>query len=317
MDKAQKTIYDFWNSEKRLYLYLIVVSFLTLISLRNITTYAPESTYYPEERIDSPSIIPILIVQIVIVTGILIAVFKLIKIKLVALLFELFIVLFPTSMFFFLIFIPYGFNEETALLSAVGITIILFFAKQKYQNIKDFLAITASVGISALMIMTFSDFVIILIAVMLFFYDIFAVFISKHMVFFARNIVKHNLPMTVTTYVPVAGGEAETHLTMNKTEEKGIETKELEKKSEPKKALARLDLGTGDLIMFSVLSVVNANLGGFLAYIGSLMFGLISVRYMLDYVLARKLVFPALVAIVPPMILIYLAIVIARTAVGG
>ncbi|MEM3373015.1 MAG: presenilin family intramembrane aspartyl protease [Candidatus Anstonellales archaeon] len=313
MNVSSKYLQSLLNGKGRIYLFLILASLLTLLSINNILFISDNSlkkTIEQEFKTEETSFnLVVLIINLIVISLILIIVFRFLHIKPVAMSFEFFIFFIPSLIFFTALLVPY-LSNDAFLFNFIPFlfTIIIYLFKQKFIFLKDLMTVIASVGISIMILLVFDISTIFLFSAFLLVYDIVSVFITKHMVFFAENIVKYNLPMTVTSYTEIEKEKAK-EIIQNELEKKKIkddEAEQLLKRIESQeKVISRLDLGSGDLVMFSVLSVVNYLINGFVGLIFSFAIGIYAVDIMLNMLMKRKAVFPALVAIIPSMFIAF------------
>lgn len=275
-------------------LYTLLCTALTLIGYLNIIkatknmeileTIEPTGT----TNIKSGTDVLIFFIYILIATFFLIIIFKLIQFKIILMLFEFFMVFFPAMIFIAAMLVPFLNPTDDLLYMTAGSTaFFIFIVKQLLPSIKDAVTIINASGIAISILASFPPQSIIIIAIFLVAYDFLAVFVTKHMLFFAKKIVAYNLPMTVSAF----------------TEPAEIRSGQAAQDKEGKKQ--RIDLGSGDLIMFAVMSITNFVMFGIIGLMLSIIFGCISMYIMLAMVIKKKMIFPALLAIIPPMILVY------------
>jgi len=144
-----------------------------------------------------------------------------------------------------------------------------------------------------------SYFEAILFILFMCFYDFFAVFISKHMIFMAREFGKRNLSFSLATEEKVQITKIITSYTIEKGIKKEVKEKIVEEQVE------HLELGTGDISLPLAFALVifktfYANLNnGILVFFMMVIFSTISLGYTLYFVKKYKLFLPAL----PPIIL--------------
>ncbi|MCX8166278.1 MAG: presenilin family intramembrane aspartyl protease [Candidatus Micrarchaeota archaeon] len=303
---------DLLVGKNRILVYLLISTMLTIFGLYNhISSSGNALRSVIEEEIEQ-SYSEInwisLIVNLVFVTIFMIILFKFLHVKKVAMSFEFLVFFFPSLTFFYSMLLPLFMQFDILLLiiGSILLTIIVYFLKQKYVVLKDLMAIISATGIAIIILLVFDFTTIIIFSLFLLVYDIVSVFVTKHMVYFAENIVKYNLPMTVTSYVEIEKEKAkemiESDIKTNRIEQKDAELI-LKRIESQERVYSRVDLGSGDLVMFSTLTTINFFANGLVGLLLSLIIGIFSVNIMLEALMKRRTVFPALVAIIPSMIL--------------
>lgn len=219
---------------------------------------------------------------------------------------EFFIILFASSIVFFVILyvlIP-ELGIDTSFILGFILALILASTKWVTYKARNVAAILASAGVGAVFGFSLGFLPAVLLAIGLSVYDYIAVFKTKHMITFAKALSKRQMSFSLQATAPL--GEQELKELKEKIKEKKrraiikkpakAEAKELEKEEKIEKK-KKIELGTGDLvvpIMLSVSAFYILDLAGTLAVIvGSS----ISLLFVLFYVSKRKIFLPAL----PPL----------------
>ncbi|MGC8670033.1 MAG: presenilin family intramembrane aspartyl protease [Candidatus Micrarchaeia archaeon] len=211
------------------------------------------------------------IVYIVVLTAILLLVFKIYKGDKLFLLLEAGVVLI-SSFFVFLIIIAsftgsvaynlYGPGNPYVMIAALILSIVLVATKLKIPRLRNVTAIIASVGVGVILGISFSFEIAFIFMVVLAIYDFIAVFITKHMITLGNAAISRNLSFLVMVdeykAVPVNS------LNISERKEFAKEKHELAKKGGVLKELAdknmapiaaRTALGTGDLAVPLMLAI--------------------------------------------------------------
>ena len=206
------------------------------------------------------------------------------------------IVVFTTSFIVFLGLLWY-FNGsiEIAFILALFFTILKFYI----SNLRNITGIISGVGMAVMFSLFLSLFEAVLFIIFMCFYDIFAVFISKHMVFMAKEFSKRDLSFSLASKEKIKVTKIKTSYVI----EKGVEVEVKEKYIEEE--VEHLELGTGDIslpLAFALVVFKTAYLdfnNAIAAFMFISLFSVISLGYTLYFVKKYKLFLPAL----PPIVL--------------
>lgn len=206
------------------------------------------------------------------------------------------IVVFTTSFIVFLGLLWY-FNGsiEIAFILALFFTILKFYI----SNLRNITGIISGVGMAVMFSLFLSLFEAVLFIIFMCFYDIFAVFISKHMIFMAKEFSKRDLSFSLASKEKIKVTKIKTSYVI----EKGIEVEVKEKYIEEE--VEHLELGTGDIslpLAFALVVFKTAYLdfnNAIAAFMFISLFSVISLGYTLYFVKKYKLFLPAL----PPIVL--------------
>jgi len=206
------------------------------------------------------------------------------------------IVVFTTSFIVFLGLLWY-FNGsiEIAFILALFFTILKFYI----SNLRNITGIISGVGMAVMFSLFLSLFEAVLFIIFMCFYDIFAVFISKHMIFMAKEFSKRDLSFSLASKEKIKVTKIKTSYVI----EKGVEVEVKEKYIEEE--VEHLELGTGDIslpLAFALVVFKTAYLdfnNAIAAFMFISLFSVISLGYTLYFVKKYKLFLPAL----PPIVL--------------
>ncbi|MGC9058191.1 MAG: presenilin family intramembrane aspartyl protease [Candidatus Micrarchaeia archaeon] len=182
-----------------------------------------------------------------------------------------------------------GYNELIAIVLALALSTFKFFN----PSIKNITAVASSTGVAIMFAMFLGFYEAIIFLVVMCVYDFIAVFVTQHMITFAREFSKRNMSFSISSQEKVA------ERVMVKT--KGGKLKEV-----IEERVERLELGTGDiaipltftLIVFKEMLVYNIG-AAVAAFIFISVFSACSLALVFSYVLRKKAFLPAL----PPIIL--------------
>jgi len=206
------------------------------------------------------------------------------------------IVVFTTSFIVFLGILWYlNGSIETAFILALFFTILKFYI----SNLRNITGIISGVGMAVMFSLFLSLFEAVLFIIFMCFYDIFAVFISKHMVFMAKEFSKRDLSFSLASKEKIKVTKIKTSYVI----EKGVEVEVKEKYVEEE--VEHLELGTGDIslpLAFALVVFKTAYLdfnNAIAAFMFISLFSVISLGYTLYFVKKYKLFLPAL----PPIVL--------------
>jgi presenilin-like A22 family membrane protease len=205
------------------------------------------------------------------------------------------IVVLTTSFIVFLGILWY-FNGSilSALILAIAFTIIKFY-NIKLRNLT---GIISGVGMAVMFSLFLSLFEALLFIIFMCFYDFFAVFVSKHMIFMAKEFSKRNLSFSLATKEKVQVTKIKTSYVIEKGVKKEIKEKVIEEE------LEHLELGTGDISLPLAFALVvfkttyyNFN-NALVIFLLISLFSALALGYTLYFVKKYKLFLPAL----PPII---------------
>ncbi len=218
---------------------------------------------------------------IVIMSIILLLLFKFFNLSLLFRVYEGVLIFITSLIVFSIIFtliIPnsslyiYGNSIGISVIAAIGVALVFVFAKNKWAFMRNTAAIVASVGAGVLLGVSFSFIIAYIFMAVLAVYDFIAVFITKHMLSLARIAEDNNLAFMVT--VNEIEGVHENNFSKQtlkkiKSSYKKIKNRTIKnlfkKKFVP--VAARVGLGTGDLAV--PLMVAIAAYGTYMNFIMS------------------------------------------------
>lgn len=205
------------------------------------------------------------------------------------------IVVFTTSFIVFLGILWY-FNGliETALIFALCFT----FLKFHITKLRNITGIVSGVGMAVMFSLFLSFFEALLFIIFMCFYDFFAVFISKHMIFMAKEFSKRDLSFSLASKDKVKVTKIKTSYIIEKGVKKEVKEKFVDEEIE------HLELGTGDIALPLAFALVVFKTFYFNFYNAVATFVIISLfsslalGYTLYFVKKYRLFLPAL----PPII---------------
>ncbi|MFA5106301.1 MAG: presenilin family intramembrane aspartyl protease [Candidatus Micrarchaeia archaeon] len=199
-----------------------------------------------------------------------------------------FMIIFSASnvVFFVLSFSALGMDPTMGLLASLVVSFAFALAKFAFKQVKNIAAVISSAGVGAIFGFSVSFIPTLAIVLAVSLYDFWAVFKTRHMVTLARELDRRDLSFAVTASEKVRV----------KTSEK-VGGKTVSRMVEQEGG--RLDLGTGDLAVPTMLSVSAYPFGGMAASLGAMAGASIALYLMLRVVNERRLILPAL----PPICL--------------
>ncbi len=244
------------------------------------------------------------LVYIVAVAGLILLVLRYFRKPKMFTLMEGLVVLLATGFVLFAIFntIFTNINSTYLLIAAAAITIALIIAKNIFPKLRNFIAITSSIGVGILIGFNgfyLAYFLMMLIAV----YDYIAVFVTKHMIAMAQEMSSRNLAFLIgSTDVEAVPKKYMSKVDISEFKKQERKNKDPFVKNLVKKGIfpvvSQVQLGTGDLALPLMLSV-SAYIS-FLSYFSAVMIALGSAAGMIFtmYLLKRyKVALPA----IPPL----------------
>lgn len=230
--------------------------------------YVQELYFQPQGADQSFLSVIFLFLLIIVGTVILLYIIKYYKGKLLFLIIEFFLIAVPSSIVFYS-FLRMQFLYFESMVVAIILGSALALLKWKFSYLKNVAAVFASAAVGALFGLSFSPFLVLVFLVILAIYDYIAVFKTKHMVTLAKEVLKRDMALTISSKAKI-----------------------------PKIGMKRIDLGTGDIlapIMLEVSFLPTNPSASILILIGSA----ISVFLIFYLLRTRKMILPAL----PPIIL--------------
>ena len=237
--------------------------------------YIQDFYFTPQGETESFVVLLGLFVLILIGTAFLLLIIKYYKGKLLFLLLEFFLISIPSSIVFYSfarLQLPYSESMILGIFLGISLAAIKIF----FNLLRNASAVFASAAVGALFGLSFSPFFVLIFIVLLALYDYIAVFKTKHMVTLAKEILKKDIALTISSKVKI-----------------------------PKVGIKRIDLGTGDIIAPIMLEVsflqFNPN-ASLLVLLGS------SLAVFLIFYLSRKrkVILPALPPIVAGILIMLL-----------
>jgi len=205
------------------------------------------------------------------------------------------VIVFTTSFIMFLGFLWY-FNGS--IISALVLALIFTILKFNLTKMRNITAIVSSIGMAVMFALFLSLLEAILFVLFMCLYDIFAVFISKHMIFMAKEFSKRNLSFSLASKEKVQVTKIKTTYSLQNGVKKETKEKYVEEQME------HLELGTGDISLPLAFSLVvfktfYFNFGlAVISFIIVSLFSIFGLGYTLYFVKRNKLFLPAL----PPII---------------
>ncbi|MGI0135348.1 MAG: presenilin family intramembrane aspartyl protease, partial [Candidatus Micrarchaeaceae archaeon] len=249
----------------------LIVQFLGLLLATQVYSVATLVQVTSVQAVSSSVNALFYIIYVVVVSAILLFLFKIFKGDRLFVIIEG-VVIFIASAMVFLIALGvatgglasdlFGAGNLYDFVAAAVLAIALVVAKNRIPRLRNFAAILASVGVGAILGITFSFFVAFIFMVLLAVYDFIAVFITKHMVALADMAINKNLAFLVM--VNEIKAVPERSLSANERAEFERSRAELVKRGGVFKNLvnsnmvpvaARTALGTGDLAMPLMMAV--------------------------------------------------------------
>lgn len=229
------------------------------------------------------------VIIIVIFSIILIFIFKKFKSNKIFYLIEAYIIFVSTFFIFWLLtrlitntklFYLFGNTITTSIAISALLSVGLIIAKNKYQKLRNTVAILASIGVGALIGLNFPFYFAFIFMIFLAVYDFIAVFITKHMITMAKAVSEKNLAFLIGVNEIEALDKS--NFTKQELKEYNKEKKYINQTGLQKlinknmlPVAARIELGTGDLavpLMVAVSALPNIKLSFFIIF-GSI-FGL-------------------------------------------
>lgn len=205
------------------------------------------------------------------------------------------VVIFTTS---FIVFLGILWYFNGSIISAFILALIFTILKFYLPKMRNITGVISSIGMAVMFSLFLSLFEAILFVLFMCLYDFFAVFISKHMIFMAKEFSKRNLSFSLASKEKVQVTKIKTTYVMEMGVKKEIKEKYIEEE------LEHLELGTGDISLplafgLVVFKTFYANLGAaIISFIMVSIFSTIALSYTLYFVKKHKLFLPAL----PPII---------------
>ncbi|MDE1868765.1 MAG: hypothetical protein KGH60_02245 [Candidatus Micrarchaeota archaeon] len=308
----------------------LIVQFLGLLLATQVYSVATLVQLTGAQVVSSSINALFYIIYIVVVSAVLLFLFKFFKGDKLFVLIEG-IVIFIASAMVFLIAIGsangglasdlFGTGNLYDFVAAAILALALVVAKNRVPKLRNLAAIISSVGVGVILGITFSFFIAFIFMVLLAVYDFIAVFITKHMVALADMAISKNLSFLIM--VNEIKAVPEKSLTANERAEFEKQRSSLLKQGGMLKNLvnsnmvpvaARTALGTGDLAMPLMMSVaaykVFANFTLSIVIIIGAAFGLILTMFIL-----RK--FKRALPAIPPLLLGIVAAIAIYFALTG
>ena len=273
----------------------LIVQFAGLLLATQVFTGITISEVKSAQVVSSSINTVFLIAYIIVVSAILVAVFKIYRGDRLFQIFDAIIIVVPSFIVFLVVISAiqgnafqsiYGSGTVISFVLAIVFALALVFAKYKRPNLRNLTAMIASVGVGLVLGVSFGFVLALLFMIILAAYDFIAVFITKHMVTLAKVAIDKNISGLIMVNeieaVPVG------MLSPAQRKEYLQSKKELEKRGGVVSSLvasnmvpmaASTALGTGDLAVPLMLAVaaykVNLNfILSFVIIIGAL-FGLL------------------------------------------
>jgi len=267
----------------------LIVQFAGLLLATQVFTGITISEVKSAQVVSSSINTVFLIAYIIVVSAILVAVFKIYRGDRLFQIFDAIIIVVPSFIVFLVVISAIQGNAFQSIYGSgtvISFVLALVFAKYKRPNLRNLTAMIASVGVGLVLGVSFGFVLALLFMIILAAYDFIAVFITKHMVTLAKVAIDKNISGLIMVNeieaVPVG------MLSPAQRKEYLQSKKELEKRGGVVSSLvasnmvpmaASTALGTGDLAVPLMLAVaaykVNLNfILSFVIIIGAL-FGLL------------------------------------------
>ncbi len=216
------------------------------------------------------------------------------------------IIVFITS---FIIFLGILWYFNGSVLSAFILALSFTILKFHYSKLRNITGVISGVGMAVMFSLFLSLFEAFLFIIFMCLYDFFAVFISKHMIFMAKEFSKRNLSFSLASKEKVKVLKTKTTYVVEKGIKKKVEKKYFNEEIE------HLELGTGDISLPLAFALVvfksfYFDLNNAIAiFIIISIFSTLALGYTLYFVKKYKLFLPAL----PPIIIgSFIGLIIAK-----
>jgi len=165
------------------------------------------------------------------------------------------------------------------ILSAIG-SVLLFVIRLCYSPFRNALAVVASAGIGALIGFSINPIPLAVFAVLVAVYDLLAVKWTGHMVTFAKHFMKQKTAFSM-------GFEG---VRRKRVEERG--------KTVTKEEPWRIELGSGDMAIASMITVVSYKLGGLFFPVAAMAGSTVGLYLVMERAAKEKAIMPAMPFIV-------------------
>ena len=196
---------------------------------------------------------------------------------------EIFVVMFASSIVFFVILTVLGINPNVSMSVSLLIGFLLAVGKLWVSPLRNVNAVLSSAGVGALFGFSLGFVPAIVFAVLLSVYDYIAVFKTKHMIKFAERFTKQDLSFTI------AAGPKPSREEMERLEKLPFEKRI--------KKIKRTELGTGDLVVPVMISVSAYPVLGLMGSVCIIICTTLALYLLMKYMTKKKQVLPAL----PPL----------------
>lgn len=284
-----------------------VIGLYTGITITNVTQTHPELeqsfNIAPAPRGDIFNTL-FLFMGIITGAGIMLLLIKFYKGKLLYKILEFFVVSggSATVLFSFLLFLGI---ENAVILGTLGgliMSIIRFLREETV--VRNTAAVMASAGIGAIFGYSIGLMPAIILSIVLIFYDIFAVFIAKYMITFAKHFSAKNLSFSI---VATAGKEKKITIPVKEAKEYGVKVSKKELLSGEKHLKIRevhLELGTGDLTVPLMLSVAGYQAFGMMGAVIISLGAILGIIITLREIAKKQRFLPGLPYILTPCLIV-------------
>ncbi len=194
-----------------------------------------------------------------------------------------FMIIFIASnvVFFVLSFAVFRIDPMWGILISLIVSFAFALSKFVFKQIKNVAAVVSSAGVGAIFGFSISFIPTLAIILAVSIYDFWAVFKTRHMVTLARELDARDLSFAVTASEKVK-------VTVEKKVGKKTVSETVEREG------GRLDLGTGDLAVPTMLSVSAYPFGGMIASVAAMAGASLALYVMLKFVNERRIILPAL-----------------------
>jgi len=194
--------------------------------------------------------------------------------------------------FVFILFIIGIVNSSIAMVLALLFGIMFGIIKFVKPELRNIAAVISSAGVGAIFGYSMGLLPLLFFAILLSGYDYVAVFISKHMISFAKSFSKRNLSFSIK-----AKSRQTKSIQVPSSDDPNVQVTKIVPKNQ-------LELGTGDLVIPLMLVVAGFKVGGILLSLLIIIASFIGLIWVLNYVQKKKTFLPALPPLVIPSVII-------------
>ncbi len=217
---------------------------------------------------------------------------------------ELFIVGSGTTVVMFTLFLFTGLELSLTIGLAIGAVIGITRFIREETWIRNMGAVMASAGVGALFGYSLGLIPSIMLAIVLIFYDIFAVFIGKYMITFAKHFSAKNLSFSI---VANSGKDENLKISTNEAKKYDMSITKDEEKNGVKNMKVQnmhLELGTGDLVIPLIITVSAYPVLGLQGSLLVMLASILGTLWALKEVTTKRTFLPALPYILTPTLIV-------------